>query len=669
MTSLLHQIALPLLGTYNRLYTPIQDKALWFAMPVSSERIRIDIELECGEKIGTNQALLQFQFVNGNIDFSSYGFSKSQREDVGYFIYLQTLPGRYRQTISFNIPNVEKQLHVGIRKWYAEDYIKVVDLVEVPQDMFWDGAQSDVDILLSVDVEALPGRAPDRPVERLIWGGAQGVEGHGIGRLAHIFNSVGVKATFYVDFAACCLHGDKGIFEASQYLVTHGQDVQLHVHSEVLVRNQHWVHETNLIPTFALHSFTTANRAIKYAAEKYRKSLGYMPSIFRAGGLWWCTDSILATGVNGISAASNVSLTRPFAPCTDVFNWENGVMELPVDFCLDPYIQNGCGSLLSDVMAILKNKTHKVISCYLHSWSLSPRTSNGYHLVHSPTHQANLEKAIALLKTIGSMSTSNLDYLQRMLCVRNLITVPLTWNEKHINVNVIPEDLTQYHYCWCNICGTSLIKDKLKNDVCPHCQLRTRHRILRSILDRQLSDLFASKRVIANHADPNEVNFFFSDAKSVTNFDVRPLDYLDSIADVQNLTQFKDKSFDVFYSIYVLNHCADDRKALSEIRRVIVDDGFAIIMVPFHINSKTRLHTDITQNYGKEALEKYGVGSYRYYGYADFFNLLSSFFTVKSIFGFDPVTGEQDAVFLCRKYKLDIETEHPFREHHASVDV
>ena len=646
MPSLIKQIAVPMLGTYNQLSPHLHDKPLWFFASLIDGRLELDIELDCGEKIGSNQALLQFQFINEIVDYSNIGISRSHKEEVGYYTYLKTQPGRHKQKVAFSIPGNKDQLLVGIRTWCASDNIKLTQLDE-PKSISNVSHNQEIDILISVDVEALPGRAPSHHVDHLIWGGAHSDAGHGIGRLARVFNNFGVKGTFYVDFASCCIQGDQSISEAAQYLIAEGQDVQLHVHSEVLVRNQQWVHATNAIPTFALHSFSTAKRAIEYASEKYFKALNKRPYIFRAGGLWWTTDSVLATTSAGIHGASNVSPTRAFTPSADVFQWENGLVELPVDFCLDPYIQRGCSTLLDDVKKILENKNQKVISCYLHSWSMSPRKQE-YHLEHSQEYQNNLEEAINILKTIGSVNSSSSDYLKKISQKRELLTVPLTWSDKPLNVKEQPIELASEH-CYCNICSAFLLKQKLKSDVCPLCRLRTRHRVLKSIIDRQLGDIFNGKRVIANHADPNEVETFFRNAKSLVNFDVRPLDYLDEVADVQNLSNFDSKSFDVFYSVYVLNHVTDDRKALEEMNRVLTDDGIALVMVPFHVAAKTRLHTDITQNYGKDALEKYGVGSYRYYGYANFIELLNRLFIVKRYFGVDPFGNNQDAVFICSK--------------------
>ena len=44
--------------------------------------------------------------------------------------------------------------------------------------------------------------------------------------------------------------------------------------------------------------------------------------------------------------------------------------------------------------------------------------------------------------------------------------------------------------------------------------------------------------------------------------------------------QYPDESFDVIYCSHVLEHVDDDRKAMSEFRRVLKSDGWAILLVP-----------------------------------------------------------------------------------------
>lgn len=87
--------------------------------------------------------------------------------------------------------------------------------------------------ILTVDVEAWDMRAPDRPVDTLIYGRINGAE-WGIGRMMDIADRHGVKMTFFLDFTEVELYGDE-IIEAGKYIDGRGHDLQLHCHYEVLV--------------------------------------------------------------------------------------------------------------------------------------------------------------------------------------------------------------------------------------------------------------------------------------------------------------------------------------------------------------------------------------------------------------------------------------------------
>jgi SAM-dependent methyltransferase len=45
-----------------------------------------------------------------------------------------------------------------------------------------------------------------------------------------------------------------------------------------------------------------------------------------------------------------------------------------------------------------------------------------------------------------------------------------------------------------------------------------------------------------------------------------------------------DDSFDAILCIHVLEHVEDDRKAISELHRILAPDGFAIVLVPLDLD-------------------------------------------------------------------------------------
>ncbi|MBY0405137.1 MAG: methyltransferase domain-containing protein [Cyanobacteria bacterium] len=55
---------------------------------------------------------------------------------------------------------------------------------------------------------------------------------------------------------------------------------------------------------------------------------------------------------------------------------------------------------------------------------------------------------------------------------------------------------------------------------------------------------------------------------------------VDDIVDITNLNIYQDNSTDFFLCSHVLEHVPDDRKAMSELYRILKPDGWGILMVP-----------------------------------------------------------------------------------------
>jgi SAM-dependent methyltransferase len=108
---------------------------------------------------------------------------------------------------------------------------------------------------------------------------------------------------------------------------------------------------------------------------------------------------------------------------------------------------------------------------------------------------------------------------------------------------------------------------------------------------------------------------------------------------------FADGTFDVVLCQHVLEHVEDDRRSLSEIRRVLRNDGWAVISVPIRPDQATLEDPSVTDP--EERTRLFGEpGHVRFYGYdlAD---------RIKDA-GLDPILqpGEQVSDDECRAFGL-----------------
>ena len=139
------------------------------------------------------------------------------------------------------------------------------------------------------------------------------------------------------------------------------------------------------------------------------------------------------------------------------------------------------------------------------------------------------------------------------------------------------------HYCPC--CGWYLRKFlpfgvvTRPNARCPRCWSLERHRLLWLYL-KDRTNLFTEPLRLLHFA-PEAV--FESAFKSLHNLDYITAD-LDSSramvkADITDIP-YEDYSFDVILCSHVLEHVNDDRRAMSELFRILRPGGWAIFMVP-----------------------------------------------------------------------------------------
>lgn len=101
-------------------------------------------------------------------------------------------------------------------------------------------------------------------------------------------------------------------------------------------------------------------------------------------------------------------------------------------------------------------------------------------------------------------------------------------------------------------------------------------------------------------------------------------------ADIQNMYNVPDRTYDVIICSHVLEHVQDDRKALSELHRILKDDGEIIFLVPVDLNCK-----EMDEEWGlseEENWKRFGQGDHcRLYSKAGLIERLEERFCVHQL--------------------------------------
>jgi SAM-dependent methyltransferase len=176
----------------------------------------------------------------------------------------------------------------------------------------------------------------------------------------------------------------------------------------------------------------------------------------------------------------------------------------------------------------------------------------------------------------------------------------------------------------CPACRQSFARFALSNAeigerrACPRCGSRQRHRMLAIYLERHTDLLDRAQDVlhVAPEAGLRERLRTLHGGRYVTT-DIEP-GRADIAADIAALP-FTDDSFDVVLCLHVLEHVADDRAALRELRRVLRPSGWSIVQVPV---LRAATIEDPQERDPGERLRRFGQDDHvRVYG-ADFFDRL-----------------------------------------------
>ena len=114
---------------------------------------------------------------------------------------------------------------------------------------------------------------------------------------------------------------------------------------------------------------------------------------------------------------------------------------------------------------------------------------------------------------------------------------------------------------------------------CPRCGSMERHRLQKLVLDKlSTAQNFSNMKLLHFAPEPYFVKYFQQKAGLYVSIDLN-MQATTLNADILKLP-FKDSIFDFVFASHVLEHVKDDHTALSEIRRVLTDQGVAILPVP-----------------------------------------------------------------------------------------
>lgn len=161
-----------------------------------------------------------------------------------------------------------------------------------------------------------------------------------------------------------------------------------------------------------------------------------------------------------------------------------------------------------------------------------------------------------------------------------------------------------------------------ENALSPGTLSLERHRQMWLYLQNETNFFTQNYKVL--HIAPEQE--FLRKFKKMKNLDYTSADLFSPIVDVKADIldlPFDDESFDIVICNHVLEHIEDDRKAMSELYRVIKKGGWGILQVPMK-NSLERTYEDFTITDPRERQKHFGQYDHvRWYG-MDYFDRLKS---------------------------------------------
>jgi len=268
-------------------------------------------------------------------------------------------------------------------------------------------------LLVTIDVEALPARASEDHIERLIWG--RHPEGTaGISEICDSLEDAGGKGLFFLEVAGS-VENLAAYREINAFLTRRGHAVEWHYHPEILGRD-FWRERGAKATTMRQDLFDKADAdlILDFGLSQFRAITGRHPQAYRAGSFRWNEHTIDFLARKGIPYSFNACAETSAKPDYDTFSpaspkpfrWPNGVVEVPCG----EYTHNGevlhfrfprrwsRGASAERLATNIAREADGLVNVLLHSWSFLQRTASGFYAYDGDARCPNLSR---LLMTLG----------------------------------------------------------------------------------------------------------------------------------------------------------------------------------------------------------------------------------------------------------------------------
>lgn len=538
-------------------------------------------------------------------------------------------------------------------------------------------------LMLSVDVEAFEMRSKVAPVDRLIWG--RFPEGdYGLERIMSIAEASGARLSTFLDYPEVWAYGD-GFLDVGREILRRGHDLNLHLHLDCVPRDyfsKRGLAEGNLntLDDEAMRAL------VSDVVELHGRVTSQAPAALRGGGYRYNGSLLRALSSAGVKASSNYNRAAKLQPYDlgprRQFRWETNTIELPIatqrgflgrpyeahfNFNIAPFIQVDTATALANSQVFLdrfyaEHGEDAVAVFVLHSWSFLRMDVGGEF---SSVNQAAPERLAALLsawsKWADIVTATDVVALadSGTLRIDGPLPIPSRMTLDGPEASSISNEAEPSPpLATCSICDTP-IKDFIDYNgpkrQCPTCGSTERQRVFAQLYAQSIRPEFdlATKRLLIVAPAASEKRFLKAHGVGWRSIDIRPEAKTDIIGDLCDLSNIADCTFDAVVASFVLTCVHDVDACLAELNRILRPGGRLLTCDPLSFGKPTVEYTDlarITSWYGKEAYDKYRIGSFRTFGDADLPRLIQKHgFAVTPLHGFDAATQSTWVWFMSAK--------------------